>query len=88
MKTIVIYDNTGYIFSQMAGCYVQPQGGVQYLETKIPECKLLQKIDVKVTPNVPIFIDMPLNETDVLKKRIDEQEQALVELASMLGGAV
>jgi hypothetical protein len=88
MKSLIIYDNTGYVYSQMEGCYVQPQGGVQYLEVEIPEGKILREIDVTITPNVPIFIDMPLNETDLLKKRIEEQESAILELASLIGGTV
>ena len=88
MKTLFIYDNSGTIYSQMAGAYILPTGGVQFLEMEIPEGKTVREINVSVTPNVPIFLDLPLNETDLLKKRIDEQEQALLELASMLGGVV
>jgi hypothetical protein len=88
MKTLVIYDNKGTIFLQRTGTYDIPQGGVQYLEIEIPSTKIVTSINTSVTPKVPVYEDIPLTETELLKKRIEEQEQAIVELASMLGGAV
>ncbi|RII32865.1 hypothetical protein D2A34_21970 [Clostridium chromiireducens] len=85
--TIIIYDNTGEIFLQMTGGYKVPKGGISYLEVEIPSGKQIKEIDVTVTPNKPIFEDIPLSETELLKKRIEEQEAALVELASLVGGA-
>lgn len=86
MKTLVIYDNIGVIYSQMEGYYVIPQGGVQYLEIEIPERKILEKIDVTAKIHQPIFIDMELSETDLIKKKMEEQEIAILELASIVGG--
>lgn len=88
MKTLIIYDDTGLIYLTMSGTYLVPQGGVQYLEVEIPEGKILKNIDVTVNPNVPIYEDIPLTEIEVLKKRIEEQDAALVELASLVGGTV
>ena len=86
MKTLVIYDNTGNIYIQVRGAYELPQGGVQYLEIEIPPNKILMKIDTSVTPNIPVYEDVAPSELDALKIRIAEQESALIELASMLGG--
>ena len=88
MKTLIIYDNTGYIFMTMRGDYIKPQGGINYLEIEIPTGKLVTGVNMSVTPNVPIYEDIPLTETELLKKRIEEQETAILELATMLGGAV
>jgi hypothetical protein len=89
MKTLVIYDGTGQTFSSpITGSYITPKGQLNYLEVEVPEGKLLKSIDTTVTPNVPIYEDIPLTEAELLKKRIDEQEAALVELASLLGGTV
>lgn len=86
MKTLIIYDNTGYIYLQQTGTYRTPEGGLNFLEAEIPEGKILKKVDTTVTPNVPVYEDIPLTETELLKKRVEEQEAALVELASLIGG--
>lgn len=62
MKTLIIYDNTGYIYLQMAGTYRVPEGGLNYLEIDIPEGKMLSGIDLTQTPNVAIFEDIPLSD--------------------------
>ena len=87
MNTLIIYDNTGYIYVNITGSYRKPTG-LQYLITEIPEGKILTGVDVSVTPNIAIFEDIPLSETELLKKRVEEQEAALVELASLIGGTV
>lgn len=86
MKTLIIYDNTGYIFLQITGSYQTPQGGVQYIETEIEDGKILKSVDVTVTPNVPIYENIPLSETELLKQKVAEQESALIELATLVGG--
>lgn len=86
MKTLIMYDETGYIYLQQTGTYRIPQGGINYLEVEILEGKLITRVDTTVTPHKPILEDIPLSETELLKKRIEEQEVALVELASLIGG--
>lgn len=58
MKTIIIYDEEGYIITQNEGNVRKP-AGVPYLEVEIPADKILTGIDVTVTPNVAIFEDYP-----------------------------
>ena len=85
--TLVIYDGSGQIFSSpITGGYTTPQGTLNFLEVEIPEGKMLKSIDTSITPNVPIYEDIPLTETELLKKKIEEQESALIELASLVGG--
>lgn len=89
MKTLIIYDNAGYIYLQTSGTENRiPNGRINYLEIEIPSGKQAINVDITVTPNIPIFEDIPLSETELLKKRIEEQEAALVELASLIGGTV
>ncbi|AWK52201.1 hypothetical protein DIC82_14860 [Clostridium beijerinckii] len=88
MKTLIIYDNTGYILLTYNDTYRKPQGGVQYLEVEIPTGKRVVSIDVIQTPSVPIYEDIPLTETELLKQKVAEQELAILELASLVGGTV
>jgi hypothetical protein len=86
VKTLLIYDTTGYIYVQITGSYRIPEGGLQFIETEIPESKILKSIDVSVTPNVALFEDIPKSETDLLKEQLlatqaqlaDVQEQILL----------
>lgn len=63
MKTLIIYDTTGYIIQQITGSYRVPIG-IPYLELDEAICKgkIIDKIDINVTPNVPIFIDLSKTE--------------------------
>ena len=91
MKTLVIYDNEGYILSVRQG---EPQPrepiGVPFLWVEISEGKILKGIgeigvDVSVSPNVPIFDDVQPSETEKLKAQLDDQEQAIAELSMIVG---
>jgi len=89
MKILAIYDNTGYIFATINN-YEIPQGGIQYLEIEIPEGKIIKNIDVSVTPNVPVYEDIPksiIEQANVdiiaLKAQVADTEYAL-----MMGGLI
>jgi len=87
MKTLVIYDGLGVIFSSpITGGYIKPEGTLNFLEIEIPTDKILIRVNTKVTPNVPIFEDIPLSETEILREKVAEQEAALIELATIIGG--
>ena len=86
MKTLVIYDDSGYVLITQSGSYRIPEGGVQYLEVEIPTDKRLISIDTTKSPHVPIYEEIEPSEIEILKKRQEEQEAALIELAAMLGG--
>lgn len=88
MLTLIIYDNTGYIYLQMTGNYRIPNGAIQYLEvdSAIHENKIIKSINVETKELILEYI--PLSEIEILKKKIAEQETALVELASLAGGNV
>jgi len=85
MNTLIIYDNTGYVISTMAGSIREPQGGVQFLWVEIPEGKRLKLtdgigVDVTKTPHQAILEDIPKTEIEVLK----EQQQELSDTVAAL----
>ncbi|WP_459481941.1 hypothetical protein [Clostridium saccharoperbutylacetonicum] len=80
MKTLIVYDNIGYIYLQMTGDYKVPQGGMNYLETEIPEGKHIKSIDTNKTPNVPIFEDIPKTELEQTQEQLLETQAQLADL--------
>lgn len=76
MNTLIIYDNTGYIISQMSGSVREPQGGVPFLWVEIPAGKRVVSINTSMTPNVPVFETIP--PTD--EERITAVENAIATL--------
>ncbi|WP_297420459.1 hypothetical protein [Clostridium sp.] len=84
MKYLIIYDNDGTIFSIQGENYKVPNGGVQFIEIEVPANKIIVGVDIE-TKTVKLA-DVPLTETEILKKRLEEQENALTELATLLGG--
>lgn len=71
MNTIIIYDSTGYIISQMSGEIREPIG-IPFIWIEIPEGKQLKIIngigvDTNVTPNIATLEDIPMTETEVLQ---------------------
>lgn len=75
-KTLVIYDTTGRIFNPITGSYVVPVG-IPYLEVEVPDGKMVVSVDVSVTPNVPVYTDLPKSEQ---LTRIELLEQAVNDL--------
>ena len=71
MNTLIIYDETGYVISQMSGSVREPQG-IPFLWVNIPTGKQIKLtdgigVDVSVTPNVAILEDIP--KTDIEMKK-------------------
>lgn len=82
-KTLIIYDNEGYIVLQMSGNYRVPVG-IPYLEVEIPENKIITGINIET--NEPILEDRPKTDSDLIKEKQEEMELAILELASLIGG--
>lgn len=81
-KTLIVYDNTGYVIQQITGSYRIPTG-VPYLEVEIPTGKRIKSeigVDISVTPHQAILEDIPLTEIEQLRQKTELQEQALAEL--------
>ena len=87
MKTLIIYDNEGYIISMRQG---QPSPrvpvGVPYLEVEIPQGKQLKitdgiGVDVSVTPHQVILEDIPPTEIEELRQVVADLTEVV-----LLGG--
>lgn len=90
MQTLLIYDNTGYIYVQITGSYRTPEGGLQFIETEIPEGKQIVSVDVRTTPNVAIFEDIPPSDTEVLQQKVEvlRDQNAEMLMALVEGGLI
>lgn len=83
MKTLIIYDNEGYIISTRQG---QPSPrvpvGIPYLEVEIPQDKQIKVtdgigVDVSVAPHEVILEDIPPTENDLMKQEIQTMQEAI-----------
>lgn len=88
MKTLIIYDNEGYILSTRQG---QPAPrepiGVPFLNVEVPEGKRIKitdgiGVDVSKTPHELMLEDIPSSEIEQLKQTVAD----LTEIV-LLGGA-
>ena len=91
MKTLIIYDNEGYIISTRQG---QPSPrvpvGVPYLEVEIPQGKQILitdgvGVDVSVEPHQLILEDIPPTEIENIKTDMNNAIMELTMLISMGG---
>lgn len=85
MSTLIIYDNTGFIISQMSGDVREPIG-IPFIWVEIPVGKRLVGIDTDKEEHEPIFEDIPKSEVEILNEQIATQEHAILELSMMIGG--
>lgn len=83
MSTLLIYDNEGYIISARSGDPAprEPQG-VPFLWVDIPQGKQLKTtngigVDTSVTPHQVILEDIPANEIDELKAKLQATQEAV-----------
>lgn len=88
MKTLIIYDNEGYILSVRQG---QPAPrepiGVPFLWIEIPEGKRIKDgvgVDTSVSPHKVILVDIPPTEIDLLKQENLIIKQSMAELAELI----
>lgn len=83
MKTLIIYDESGYILSIRQGEPAPREPlGVPFLWSDIPQDKQLKIVDgigvnVSVTPHQPILEDIPPTEIDILKQQVVAQQAAI-----------
>lgn len=92
MKTLIIYDNQGYIISSITGSYRVPTG-VPYLEVTIPEGKQIKYtngigVDVSASPHQVILEDIPPSEMELLKTENQQIKQSMAELAELILGGM
>lgn len=92
MKTLIVYDNEGFILSQMQG---QPAPrdpiGVPFLNVVIPEGKRIKTtdgigVDVTVTPHEVILEDIPPSEIDLIRIEAAQTNAEMIQLIMMMSG--
>jgi hypothetical protein len=81
MNTLIIYDSTGYVISQMSGPVREPVG-IPFIWVEVPTGKQIKVTDgigvnVSVTPNLAFLEDIPPTETEILQSDLIEQNQTL-----------
>lgn len=90
MKTLIIYDDEGYILSTRQG---QPAPrepiGVPFLWVEIPEEKQIKitdgiGVDVTKTPHEVILEDIPPSEVDILEARTRDLELTIADIVAFL----
>lgn len=92
MKTLIIYDDSGYVLSNITGSYRVPTG-VPFLEVEIPQGKQIKYtngigVDVSVTPHEVILEDIPPSEMELLKTENQQIKQSMAELAELILGGM
>lgn len=92
IKTLIVYDTTGYILSIVTDSYHIPTG-VPFLEVEIPNGKRLSTVggigvDVSKTPHQVILEDIPPSEIDILKEENVRIKQSMAELAELILGGM
>lgn len=79
MKTLIIYDATGFIIFQASGDVREPVG-IPFLWVDVPEGKYISGVDVTVTPNVAILEDLPKTQAQIQQAQIDMLTVAVAEI--------
>lgn len=92
MKTLIIYDDNGYVLSNITGSYRVPTG-VPFLEVEIPVGKRIASIDgigvdVSVTPHQVILEDIPPSDIEKLRQENAQANAELFELIISMGGGI
>lgn len=92
MKTLIIYDDKGYVLSNITGSYRVPHG-VPFLEVEVPQGKRIKYtdgigVDVSVTPHQVILEDIPPSEMELLKTENQQIKQSMAELAELILGGM
>lgn len=94
MQTLVIYDNDGYLLSTSSGT-PEPREpvGVPFLWVEVPQGQQIKitdgiVVDTSIEPHQVEFVDIPKTETELLKEKVQKQEEAIVELAELLSEVI
>ncbi len=72
MRTLVIFDEAGFIVNQMRGSDLREPVGIPFLWIEIPEGKYLKSIDVSGTEHKPVYVDLPKSETQKLQELVNQ----------------
>ncbi|AQR96095.1 hypothetical protein [Clostridium saccharoperbutylacetonicum] len=84
MKTLIIYDNTGYIYLQITGSYRIPQGGLNYLEVDEDSSKGKIIKSVNVETKELVLEDVPKTELEKTQDQLLETQAQLANLQEQI----
>lgn len=79
MNTLIIYDTSGYIISQMGGDVREPVG-IPFMWIEIPERKQIVGVDTSSDIHTPIYEDIPKTETELLTEQVNSLTLAMAEM--------
>ena len=88
MKTLVFYDETGYLLDVRSGEPAPREPvGVPFLWTDVPANKYVESVDVSVTPHKVVLKDRPPTEAERVQQNLDI---AILELTTLMamGGSM
>ncbi len=96
MKTLIIYDNEGYILTTRQGQPLPREPiGVPFLNVVIPDGKRIKTtdgigVDVSKTPHEVILEDIPPSELDIMKDKLQSTQDAVdfLILQNMMNGGL
>ncbi|NRT34560.1 hypothetical protein BJV38_002853 [Clostridium beijerinckii] len=85
MKTLIIYNknNGKVLFTQSINEDIENDTFTNIC-AEIPEGQVLKGINMSVTPNTPVFEDIPKTEIEILKEQVENLTQANAELTSIV----
>lgn len=78
-NTLIIYDNTGFIVSQMRGSVHVPVG-IPFIWVEVPQGKYITSIDVSEEEHKPIYADYPKSEVTLLQEQVDALNIAIAQM--------
>jgi hypothetical protein len=79
MRTLIIYDDTGFIISQMAGDVREPVG-IPFLWVEVPQGIYITRVDVSEEEHKPIYENFPKSEVTLLQEQVDALNIAIAEM--------
>lgn len=81
MKTLIIYDNSGYIYIQITGTYRIPQGGINYIEIYVESYKgkKIKSVNVETKELVLEDVDTRVEDINTYLEGADDSTISKVE---------
>lgn len=84
MDVLVSYDLEGTIQKIEGGSELKDPVGIPFLKVNIPEGKKLERVDVTVIPNEPVFIDLPKSDIEKLQEGLNVSKQDNTDVSEII----
>lgn len=76
MQTLLIYDETGFIYVQMSGDFREPQG-LKYIITTIPDGQMIDRIKLDPKGDSVVFKAIPKTNLQLMQEQLETVQGAL-----------